>query len=75
MLGRAAIGCSRWSNLGGQCERLSRAPIVVSTGHLLLSPVFNPQKRELIRLELMSRFGQEPDLANGLFLRTWRDGP
>src|SRR3954453_22568433 len=27
------------------------------------------------RLELMPRFGQEPDLANGLFLRTWRDDP
>jgi hypothetical protein len=36
---------------------------------------FNPAERDLIRLELMPRFGQEPDLANGLFLRTWRDGP
>ena len=36
---------------------------------------FTPQERELIRLELMPRFGQEPDLANGLFLRTWRAGP
>jgi hypothetical protein len=23
----------------------------------------------------MPRFGQDPDLANGLFLRTWRAGP
>ena len=29
----------------------------------------------MIRLELMPRFGQEPELANGLFLRTWRGGP
>ena len=36
---------------------------------------FTQQERDLIRLELMPRFGQEPDLANGLFLRTWRDGP
>ena len=36
---------------------------------------FTPQERELIRLELMPRFGQEPDLANGLFLRTWHSGP
>src|ERR671932_1665367 len=36
---------------------------------------FTPQERDLIRLELMARFGQDPDLANGLFLRTWRDGP
>ena len=36
---------------------------------------FTPQERDLIRLELMPRFGQEPDLANGLFLRTWRDDP
>jgi hypothetical protein len=35
---------------------------------------FTPQERELIRLELMPRFGQEPELANGLFLRTWRGG-
>ena len=36
---------------------------------------FTPQERELIRFELMPRFGQEPDLAHGLFLRTWRAGP
>jgi hypothetical protein len=36
---------------------------------------FTPQERDLIRLELMPRFRQEPDLANGLFLRTWRAGP
>ena len=36
---------------------------------------FTPQERDLIRLELMPRFGQEPQLANGLFLRTWRAGP
>ena len=30
---------------------------------------FTPQERDLIRLELMPRFGQEPELANGLFLR------
>src|SRR5215216_6156156 len=36
---------------------------------------FNPAERELIRLELMPRFGQAPQLANGLFLRTWRGGP
>src|SRR3954447_24859583 len=36
---------------------------------------FIQQERELIRLELMPGFGQDPDLANGLFLRTWRDGP
>src|SRR3954467_15611951 len=36
---------------------------------------FTPQERDLIRLELMSRFDQEPDLANGLFLRTWHSGP
>ena len=39
-----------------------------------LSP-FTPPERDLIRLELMPRFGQEPDLANGLFLRTWHSGP
>ena len=36
---------------------------------------FTPQERDLIRLELMPRFGQDPDLANGLFLRTWHSGP
>jgi hypothetical protein len=33
---------------------------------------FTPRERDLIRLELMPRFGQSPELANGLFLRTWR---
>src|SRR5690242_11142379 len=36
---------------------------------------FTPQERDLIRLELMPRFGQDPDLANGLFMRTWHSGP
>src|SRR4051812_7990411 len=36
---------------------------------------FTPQERDLIRLELMPRFGQDPDLANGLFLRIWYSGP
>jgi hypothetical protein len=36
---------------------------------------FTPQERDLIRIELMPRFGQEPDLADGLFLRTWHSGP
>ena len=36
---------------------------------------FTPQERDLIRLELMPRFGQDPDLANGLFLRIWHSGP
>jgi hypothetical protein len=36
---------------------------------------FTPTEGDLIRLEVMPRFGQEPGLANGLFLRTWRDGP
>src|SRR4051794_14786508 len=37
-----------------------------------LESPFTPAERDLIRLELMPRFGQEPDLANGLFLRIWR---
>src|SRR5438309_1572206 len=36
---------------------------------------FIQQERDLIRIELTPRFGQEPDLANGLFLRTWHSGP
>src|SRR5919107_2911605 len=36
---------------------------------------FTPQERDLIRLEMSMRFGQYPELANGLFLRTWRAGP
>jgi hypothetical protein len=36
---------------------------------------FTQAERDLIRVELMPRFGQAPELANGLFLRTWRKGP
>jgi hypothetical protein len=36
---------------------------------------FTPAERDLIRLELTPCFGQDPDLANGLFLRTWHSGP
>jgi len=39
-----------------------------------LSP-FTAAERELIRREMSPRFGQYPQLANGLFLRTWRAGP
>jgi hypothetical protein len=35
---------------------------------------FTAQERDLIRLEMGMRFGQYPELANGLFLRTWRAG-
>src|ERR687886_1823523 len=39
------------------------------------SSPFTQQERDLIRLEMGMRFGQYPELANGLFLRTWRGGP
>ena len=39
------------------------------------SSAFTQQERDLIRLEMGMRFGQYPELANGLFLRTWRGGP
>jgi hypothetical protein len=35
---------------------------------------FTQQERDLIRLELMPRFGQDPDPADGLFLRIWQGG-
>lgn len=36
---------------------------------------FTPAERELIRREFCQRFGQDPALADGFFLRTWRTGP
>ena len=36
---------------------------------------FTRRERDLISLELMPRFGQEPDLANGMLLRIWQGGP
>jgi hypothetical protein len=39
------------------------------------TPLFTQQERDLIRLEMGMRFGQYPELTNGLFLRTWRAGP
>src|SRR3954447_19408152 len=47
--------------------RIGHAPSIRTAVH---SPGARP-----VRLELMPRFGQDPDLENGLFLRTWRDGP
>ena len=41
--------------------------------HPSASP-FTQQERDLIRLELTPRFSLEPDLANGLFVRTWHSG-
>jgi len=36
---------------------------------------FTTAERELIRREMGPHFGQLPSLADGLLLRTWRDGP
>jgi hypothetical protein len=36
---------------------------------------FTAPERELIRRELHPRFGQDPLVADGIMLRTWRGGP
>ncbi len=36
---------------------------------------FTAQERELLRRELGRHFGQDPAVADGLFLRSWRSGP
>ena len=36
---------------------------------------FTPRERELIRREFCHRFGQDPSVAGGIFLRTWHSGP
>ncbi len=36
---------------------------------------FTAPERDLIRRELHPRFGQDPFVADGLMLRTWRGGP
>ena len=37
--------------------------------------LFTAAERELIRRELHPRFGQDPSVADGIMLRTWRGGP
>jgi hypothetical protein len=39
------------------------------------SSSFTPRERRLIRHEFCSRFGQDPSVAGGIFLRTWHSGP
>ena len=39
------------------------------------SSSFTPRERQLIRHEFCSRFGQDPSVAGGIFLRTWHSGP
>jgi hypothetical protein len=36
--------------------------------------LFTAPERELIRRELHARFGQDPAVADGIMLRTWRGG-
>lgn len=36
---------------------------------------FNAAERALIRYEFMRRFGQNPSLADGIWLRSWKSGP
>ena len=38
-------------------------------------PCFSVAERELIRREFGTHFGEYPKLADGILLRTWRDGP
>ncbi|MBE7157945.1 MAG: hypothetical protein INR62_05850 [Rhodospirillales bacterium] len=35
---------------------------------------FTTRERELIRHEFTRRFGQDPSITDGIFLRTWRGG-
>lgn len=37
--------------------------------------LFTAAERDLIRRELCVRFGQAPQVADGIHLRTWRGGP
>jgi len=37
--------------------------------------LFTAAERDLIRWQLCVRFGQAPQAADGIYLRTWRGGP
>jgi hypothetical protein len=37
-------------------------------------PLFTAPERDLIRREMGMHFGQNPSLADGIYLRTWRAG-
>lgn len=37
--------------------------------------LFTAAERDLIRREFHPRFGQDPSVADGIMLRTWRGGP
>jgi hypothetical protein len=39
-----------------------------------LSSPFTASERDLLRRELCRHFGQDPSIADGIFLRTWRGG-
>ena len=39
------------------------------------TPPFTTAERNLLRAELMVRFGQPPNIADGIALRTWHSGP
>ena len=41
----------------------------------MASSSFTPRERELIRREFCRHFGQDPTIADGIFLRTWHSGP
>ena len=42
---------------------------------LSASSPFTAPERDLIRREMHPRFGQDPFVADGIMLRTWRGGP
>jgi hypothetical protein len=60
--------------MGGATEA---APYMARmTRPLKLTPTssFTAPERELLRRELCRHFGQDPVIADGIFLRTWRTG-
>jgi len=75
--GARTAGLAQENDVGERRLEPGAAMFVVigSTMSYRSASPFTQHERDLIRLELMPRFGQEPDLANGLFLRTWRAGP
>ncbi len=41
----------------------------------ITASAFTAPERDLIRREMHPRFGQDPSVADGIMLRTWRGGP
>ena len=67
------LPCRRRAARGRAGRRRAATTSLCAANPILPAP-FTAPERDLLRRELCRHFGQDPSIADGIFLRTWRGG-